>query len=96
MLSARSQEAKPGVNGGKGAPERSGGVFFGAQRKPLRRRVAQPPGDASRSDSALDAHVSISERGKERCEPDGGSRADHRLEQRRLTDKGREAARQQC
>ncbi len=38
MLSARSHEAKTGVNGGKGGLERSGGAFIGAQRKPLRRR----------------------------------------------------------
>ena len=58
MLSARSHQAKPGVNGGKGGPTRSGGAFIEAQRKPLRRRGAQPPHDAARRDSALDAHAS--------------------------------------
>ena len=28
MLSARSHQAKPGVNGGKGGPTRSGGAFI--------------------------------------------------------------------
>ena len=51
MLSARSHEAKRGVNGGKGR-EAQPDVFIGAQRKPLRqtgrrplkvRRSATPP-----------------------------------------------------
>ena len=49
-MAARAREAEPDV-------------FIGAQRKPLRRRVAKPPEDAPRSDSALDAHVSVSEWG---------------------------------
>ena len=69
-------------------------ALIGAQRKPLRRRAAQPPQRASRSDSALDAHASIRERGKEHCSPDGGSRAEHRVGPRRVMDGGRAAPRQ--
>src|SRR5919202_1964970 len=82
-MAARAWEAQPDV-------------FIGAQRKPLRRRGAKPPGDAARSDSAESAHASISERGMDRCYPGGGSHADHRSGQRRLTDGDCEAARQTC
>ena len=50
----KAKLTKTGVSGGKGAPERSGGTFIGAQRKPLRRRAAKPPQRAARSDSALE------------------------------------------
>src|ERR687885_705235 len=52
----KAKMTKTGVNGGKGAPERSGGAFIGAERKPLRQRGAKPPKHVSRSDSTLDAH----------------------------------------
>ena len=39
MLSARSPEAKAGVNGGKGGPTRSGGAFIST----LAPEGAQPP-----------------------------------------------------
>src|SRR5919199_57209 len=55
----------------KGGPKCSGGAFIEAQRKPLRRRGAQPPARASQRDSALDAQASIGERGTTRCSPDG-------------------------
>ena len=71
----KAKATKPGVNDGKGAPERSGDAFIGAQRKPLRQRGAKPPQDAARSDSALDAHASIGERGTACCHPDDASAA---------------------
>ena len=85
MLSARSHEAKPGVNGGKGAPERSGGAFIGAERKPLRRRGCNLLQRASRSASALDCPCEHQRAGQPvMVSGRRVSRAKHDLRQRRL------------
>ena len=59
MLSARSHQAKPGVNGGKGTGGQRPHVFI----LTLAPEGVKPPARASQSDSALDAHVSVSEWG---------------------------------
>ncbi len=62
MLSARSHEAKPGVNGGKGTGGAAGRVHWSAAET-LAPEGTQAPEGASQNDSALDAHVSVSEWG---------------------------------
>ena len=64
MLSARSPRATPGVNGGKGTGGGAGRVHWSGAET-LAPEGVKPPEDASRSDTILDAHVSVSERGNE-------------------------------
>ena len=57
MLSARSHQATPGVNGGKGMGGAAGRVHW-STAETLAPEGVQPPEDAARSDSARDAHAS--------------------------------------